>query len=297
VTGPASYASHPGLAWLRDRDAGRAWLADLPGLVECCARQWGLTLDEPFPYAFASLALPAVTAGGAPVVLKMQFPHEESALEGEALRRWNGDGAIKLLDEDGSRRALLLERCVPGTSLAGCAPDDALDVILGLLPRLWLPVGPPFRSASDEAARWSASLAHRWEAGGRRFSERVLELALELLSTLPGTQSEQVLIHQDLHGDNILRSEREPWLVIDPKPLAGERELGLAPLVRSVELGAGRQQMERRLERLVGELGLDRGRVVGWTLAQTVAWDASRGGHPEHVEMVGWLCELYEELR
>ena len=27
------------------------------------------------------------------------------------------------------------------------------------------------------------------------------------------------------NGDNVLSAEREPWLVIDPKPLVGEREL------------------------------------------------------------------------
>ena len=31
-------------------------------------------------------------------------------------------------------------------------PDEALGVLIGLLPRLWVPAGPPFRPLADEAA-------------------------------------------------------------------------------------------------------------------------------------------------
>ena len=83
-------------------------------------------------------------------------------------------------------------------------------------------------------------------------------------------------MHQDMHGGNVLAAEREPWLVIDPKPLAGERELSLAPIVRSIELGHIKRDVLYRLDRLTAELGLDRDRALGWTVAQTVAW--SGGG-------------------
>ena len=49
-----------------------------------------------------------------------------------------------------------------------------------------------------------------------------------------------MLVNQDLHADNILSATREPWLVIDPKPLAGEREFGVAAIVRGGELGHSR---------------------------------------------------------
>src|ERR671938_824127 len=93
------------------------------------------------------------------------------------------------------------------------------------------------------------------------FERRLLDAALEALSELPGTQGEQVLLNQDLHGDNVLAAQREPWLVIDPKPLVGEREFGLAPIVRSFELGHSRRDVEYRLDRLSTDLGLDRERA------------------------------------
>ena len=78
-----------------------------------------------------------------------------------------------------------------------------------------------------------------------------------------------MLVHQDLHGDNVLAAQREPWLVIDPKPLAGEREFSVAPIVRSFELGHSKRDVLYRLDRLCGDLELDRDRALGWTIAQT----------------------------
>jgi streptomycin 6-kinase len=76
--------------------------------------------------------------------------------------------------------------------------------------------------------------------------------------------------------------------VIDPKPLAGEREFAVAPIVRSPELGHSRAQTLGRLERLCDELQLDRDRALRWTIAQTVAWSFD-GDHAEHFETARWL--------
>jgi streptomycin 6-kinase len=100
-----------------------------------------------------------------------------------------------------------------------------------------------------------------------------------------------VLLHQDLHADNVLHSEREPWLVIDPKPLTGEREFSLAPIVRSFELGHSPHAVRTRLDRLSAELGLDRDRARGWALAQTVAWSLDGEYLPRHVETARWLLD------
>jgi streptomycin 6-kinase len=88
----------------------------------------------------------------------------------------------------------------------------------------------------------------------------------------------------------VLAARREPWLAIDPKPLAGERELGIAAIVRGTELGHAPRRVRGRLERLCAELGLDRERARGWTIGQTIAWcfdGAAVIG--EHVEAARWL--------
>jgi streptomycin 6-kinase len=180
---------------------------------------------------------PAVTAEGEDVVLKVQKPHRESEHEAAALELWDGEGAIRLLDHDPEEHALLLECCIPGTPLAAAGAEVALGVFVDLLPRLWKPAGPPFRPLADEAAWWAEYLPREWEQAGRQFERPLLDAALEALHELPPTQGEPVLLHQDLHGENVLAAQREPWLAIDPKPLAGEREFGVAPIVRSLARG------------------------------------------------------------
>jgi streptomycin 6-kinase len=166
--------------------------------------------------------------------------------------------------------------------------EAALDVLVELLPRLWKPAGAPFGTLAAEAAWWAESLEETWERFGQPFERRLLDAALEALQELSRTQGEQVLLHQDLHGDNVLAAEREPWLAIDPKPLVGEREFGIAPIVRSRELGHSRREVLGRFDRLVSQLGLDRERARGWAIGQTIA---SGFGHETHVETARWLLE------
>jgi len=231
------------------------------------------------------------TADGEQAVLKIQQPHRESEHEAAALEVWDGDGAIRLLDFEPEEHALLLERCVPGTALSEVGAAAALDVFVELLPRLWKPAGAPFGTLAAEAVWWSDSLAETWERFGRPFERRLLDAALEALIELPRTQGEQVLLHQDLHGDNVLAAQREPWLAIDPKPLVGEREFGVAPIVRSRELGHSRRDVLHRFDRLTAELDLDRERALEWTVAQTVAWSGGSDFVATHVETVEWLLE------
>ena len=280
------------LRWAAGTEAGSAWLARLPQLVDECLEAWSLAPSgEPFPHAHASLALPVTCADGSEAVLKICFPHRESEQEADALALWNGNGAVRLLARDRERWALLLERCRPGTHLRNVDPAEALDVIAGLLRRLSVPAGEPFRALADEAAWWISYLPERWERAGRPFERRLLDAAVTALEELAPTQREQVLLHQDLHADNVLRAEREPWLAIDPKPLVGEREFSLAPVVRSAELGHGRTDVVHRLDVLAAELGLDRERARLWTLGQTIAWCFESAYLARHVETARWLLE------
>lgn len=224
-------------------------------------------------------------------MLKIQYPHHESDHEHAALRLWNGEGAVRLLEYDAEHHALLLERCEPGDPLSGVGASEALQVYSSLLPRLWIPAGAPFSSLADEAATWIRSLPESWERAGRPVEIELLELALESLQRLRTTQGPQVLIHQDLHGGNILRAQREPWLAIDPKPLAGEREFSLAPIVRGAEFGHSRSEVVRRLDTLSAALGLDRERARLWTFGQALAWGCGSEHVADFLETARWLAE------
>jgi streptomycin 6-kinase len=258
------------------------WRANVHELAAQCADQWALRTGEPYMPGVVGHVLPAELADGTPAVLKLCWPHREAEQEAEALERWDGDGAVRLYARDDERHALLLERCEPGTFLSDEA--DALGVLIDLLPRLWKS-GEGFRPLEEEADFWlEHDLSEVPDA-------RLRDAAAHYLRELAPTQGEHVLLHQDLHGENVLAAEREPWLAIDPKPLAGEREFAVAPIVRSFELGHSKRDALYRLDRLTAELGLDRERARGWTIAQTVAWSGGSDYIATHLETVRWLLE------
>ena len=280
------------IAWINREPEGREWLRRLPERVDQCAANWGLTLSAPYPNSYVSIVFPATRRNGSRAVLKIQYPHRESDYEHEALRLWNGHGAARLLGHDQSRHALLLERCEPGEHLSARSADEALAVFIGMLPRLWIPAAEPFRSLFDESAGWIAELPESWERAGRPFERAMLDTALDSLQQLRMTQREALLIHQDLHADNVLRATREPWLAIDPKPLVGERAFSLAPIIRSYELGHSRQAVIARLDRLTSALGVDRERARLWAMGQTLAWSFFGSTSMEgHVQTARWLWE------
>ena len=268
---------------------GAKWLNRLPLLIDELLRRWGLEpRGSPFTSGNLAYVVP-VSQGEARFVLKVQWPHEESVQEAEALKTWNGDGAVHLVEHDAERHALLLEECIPGTFLADANLADPLRILADLLPRQWTSVGKPFLALRDEARQWALHLPQAWERAGRPCERMLVDAALEHLATLPQTQGEEVLVNQDLHGHNVLAATRQPWLVIDPKPLRGEREFALAPIVRSFEFGHSQRAGRLRLDRLSSELGLNRDRALGWTVAQTMAWSFDSGYQELHHETTRWL--------
>jgi streptomycin 6-kinase len=255
------------------------WRANVAELVTDCCERWELRPGEPYVPGVCGHVVRVELADGTPAVLKVFWPHHEAEQEADALERWDGDGAVRLLARDDDRHALLLERCEPGSFLSTAA--DPLGVLIELLPRLWRSC-EGFVPLADEAEWWTAhDLAHVADASLR-------DAAVDYIRELAPTQGEQVLVHQDLRGENVLAAEREPWLLIDPKPLAAEREFSVAPIVRSSELGHSKRDTLYRLDRLCSELDLDRDRALGWTIAQTMAWSE---GNDTALDTVRWLLE------
>ncbi|HEY2675051.1 MAG TPA: aminoglycoside phosphotransferase family protein [Rugosimonospora sp.] len=291
---PGSLVLPSRLDWLRDSDAGRDWLAALPGMVGEVVTRWSLRVGRPYDGSKVSLVLPATLPDGGRAVLKLQYPDRESQHEAAALRYWNGDGVVRLLAHDEQRAALLIEHCSPGDHLGQADPGNALPVFIDLLPVLWKPAAAPFTSLAEEARQWAGDLTPEWERAGRPCERRLVDAARDLLAGLSTDPTEQVLLHQDLHSYNVLRATRQPWLVIDPKPLVGERAFALAPIVRDYELGHSRRELRHRLDRLSTELDVDRDRARDWAFAQTMVW-AMRGGPgmPYHVESARWLLAMH----
>lgn len=250
--------------------AGRAWLERLPALIDDAVRRWSIAIGPAFdgPEVSCAFVAPATRANGEAAVLKLGLPHYESRDEAAALRCWNGDGAVRLLDVDNSGNALLLERCDPGTHLRTLADDRQDRVIAGLLKRLWrCEPAATFRPLSALTAMWSDETrtqdAHWPDAG-------LVREGLQCLHDLAAGAPTRVLLATDLHAGNVLRASREPWLVIDPKPFVGD------PAYDATQhLLNGRTRLAAdpagTVSRLADLLELDADRVRLWLFARLAA--------------------------
>ena len=273
---PALVASHTRYVG----EAGRAWLDALPGLAESLLARWRLRPDGPATCGTVAWVLPVVREDGVPAVLKVQPVDEETAGEPLALRAWDGRGAVRLLDHDAASGALLLERLDARRSL-GAVPDAlaALRTLSVLLARLVsVPAPPGLRRLADVAAplprRARRARRRCTDPADRRLLEHCAGALRELLSE-PGDR----LLHWDLHYDNVLAPppdrRREPWLAIDPKPLAGDPGFELLPALHNrwedlVATGDVARAVRHRFDLMTEVLGLDRRRAVGWTLARVL---------------------------
>jgi streptomycin 6-kinase len=289
-----------GLAWWKTVPKGADWLRDLPQLVEGCVRDWKLTLGAPFAPGSVAWVAPAELPDGSHAVLKINFPDMESEHEADALAFWAGSGAVRLLDHDRKRRALLLERGEPGCQLWG-VPDeeDAYRISAGVFRELWRPAPADgrFRVLTEDAERWARELPVRWARHGRPCSRSLLDEAVALSTELARSQPELVLCHQDAHGGNMLLADGR-WLVIDPKPLIGERAFDLASSLRDrrgslLRSSRPRTVVARRLDQYVGELGVDHGRARGWGIVHALAWGLTEETvHPDLVACAELLAAV-----
>jgi streptomycin 6-kinase len=216
---------------------GAAWLRSLDASVEECAARWSLEVGPPFlPLSYNYVAT-AKRADGARLVLKLCFPDAEAATEREALRLFDGRGSVRLLDSDEERAALLLERLEPGTKLAEmCETDDegATSFAASVMRSLWR--SAPRAHDFPSVARWGEGFSrHRTLFDGKTgpIPARLFEEAETLFRELNDSAAEPVLLHGDLHHENILAARREPWLAIDPKGVVGEAAYEVGALLRN----------------------------------------------------------------
>lgn len=220
-------------------------------VAEACAIEWGLELGPPFALSNASF----VASVGEDRVIKVPWGGDDESLnEGDALRRWDGRGAVRLLRQSGS--ALLEERALPGDDLSNLADEEATTIAVDLALTLWVPAAAPFRPVGPEVTRW---LDQAEDEGSE-----LVPLARRLFGEVGS--SADWLVHGDFHHHNILRAG-DRYVAIDPKPYLADREYDVPsflwnPLDNRL---SDRAQTERRIDAFVAA-GLDEFRIRAWTV-------------------------------
>ncbi|KGN31945.1 aminoglycoside resistance protein [Knoellia sinensis KCTC 19936] len=263
--GAGPHAPREWLTWISRLPAeggpsGADWARSVDRLTRECLDEWDLVIDGEPMTGWTAVVYPVLRRDvetSEPLVLKVGWPHVESAQEHLALRAWDGRGAVHLVAADPARGALLLERLDASRDLMAVEIDEACANVGGLCRDLHVPAPPTIRPLTAYLNPYLARMAERTDIP-RRVIARVTGLARELLAE-PGAP---VLLHTDLHFENVLAAERGPWLAIDPKPLAGPAGYELHPLLRNRfdELGTGsamRWSVRQRLEVTCQAAGLD----------------------------------------
>jgi streptomycin 6-kinase len=200
--------------------------------------------------------------------------HREAEHEADALRFWAGEGAVRCFTvrsfEDTT--ALLLERCVPGVPLKSLPEPEQDAVIAGLLLRLWSrqpPAGHPFGSLVTMCDLWAEWFELDYAADHRGLDRGLAREGAAALRELPRSAERTVLLATDLHAENVLSAEREPWLTIDPKPFIGDPAFDPVQHMLNCEarLAEDPAGLARRMAAL---LDLDAERVRSWLFARCV---------------------------
>jgi streptomycin 6-kinase len=213
-----------------------------------------------------SLVAPVTRVDGTRAMLKISTPHMEADDEIAGLRFWNGDPMVHLLEADQPLHAMLLERCEPGTTLRELPEAEQDEILAGLLRQLWKP------RAGAGAFRPLGAMIEFWisEAEERRGSwadESLVRRGIDELRDLVATTRTEVVLHTDLHAANVLRAQRTPWLVIDPKPFIGDPAYDATQHLLNCP---GRMTADPlgTIEHYAGYLDVDPDRVRRWYLAR-----------------------------
>lgn len=257
------------------------WLAAVPALAAEYLDRWKLRIEGKPLHGMASVVLPVVRADGTPAMLKLQPFTDENMGEALGLKTWSTEDVVEVLDDDPATATILLERLEP-RSLSD-HPDDteATQILAELLRRLCVVPAPAglrrlediVAEMLDDAPGLIPRLADPHQQSlVRRYAAQAAELVQE-----PGDR----LLHWDLHYENVLASQRKPWLVIDPKPLAGDPCFELLPALGNrwddlVATGDLPRAIRRRFDLMLEVTGLERGRAIGWTMVrilQNALWD------------------------
>ena len=275
---------------------GSRWLADLPRHIAELEREWGLRVGPAFDKdGAASWVAPAELRDGCEAVLKITFPHDEARFEAHALRFLDRRSTVGLLGASDDGFSVLLERCRPGTALWSLGEAERTALACRILPRIWREpdAGAPFLPLADYVAPW-------WEdtPRGAAHTGDAVAAAVAQGRTLAAHQPRRVLLHGDFHPGNVLAAQREPWLVIDPKPLVGDPAYDLAQWLYNcarfvIQADDAVAVLRRQVDRFAVELGLDPARIAGWALVKALRGDWG----PEYLMLFQHVAQAWEGQR
>lgn len=251
---------------------GEKWITDLPGIVDNLRDLWELKNIKPVDNMTFHFVAKAETEFNQPVVIKIGLDKTVTESEVSALRFFNGHAAVKLLDYDSNYHALLLQQAIPGKSLKSIYPekcDCVIDEYINTINKLHC------QKNSDihlfiHISEWLSSLDR---IKSDKIPKNLLNKAIQLKNHLLNTSKNEIILHGDLHHDNVILNGTE-WIVIDPKGVIGEAEFEIAAfdVIHSSEFNKEdlRKLFDSRIKRLSEKSKLDFQRIKDWFFVRLI---------------------------
>lgn len=245
-------------------------------------------------------------ADAQPVALKVGVPHAELFSEMEALGLYGGKRAVRLLDADRELGALLIQRLQPGTLLWQLEDNEQETRIAASIMRE-LPVPAPATHNLPTFSRWvrrAFSLTRTEWDPHERMPRDLIDKAEDAFQEIERNATETVVLHGDLHHENILLDERSGWTAIDPKGVIGPPCLEVGRFLQNQlpgDLSGKRREalVRERVGILSAELGYSPETVAAGGLVDCVlshCWsfedEALGDDWPDGIELARVLCKL-----
>ena len=278
---------------------GQDWLLQLPELVSRFSEQWDLSNVIPVEKMNWNYVATAVQYHKTPVMLKISCNHKLLASERAALIHFAGNGAIHVYDYDDKNGGLLLQQAIPGDSLKLRHPDQlisVMDAYAGIIHKI-----------ADAPANAEYEFKHMREwlsaidlAKPSIIPQRYLDKAKEVKDYLLKSSGRELVLHGDLHLENILNNGLE-WLAIDPQGIIGEIEFEVAAfdLIDNDEIARYKSIaniLHERITMLAAVTGVDESRLTAWIylrIMMSALWFIEDNGDPAWpLMMAGHVYQL-----
>ncbi|NBF11462.1 aminoglycoside phosphotransferase family protein [Pseudomonas sp. Fl4BN1] len=233
-------------------------------MFEPYVQRWCLVPDGDAIVTPGSRLLPVRLEDGAPAMLKIALNEDEQA-GNRLMAWWAGEGAARVYAQED--RALLMERAQGPRSLMRMAlagqHDEVSHIVCATLERLHAPRPQPLPPLVP-LDHWFKDLHEAARQQGGLFLES--QAVAEQLLAAP---QDEVVLHGDVHHDNLLDFGQRGWQVIDPKRVRGERGFDFANLICNPQLPSATDpaRFTRQVQIIAKAADLQPRRLVQWVLA------------------------------
>lgn len=271
--------------------SGKKWLHELPDLLDQCSRKWGVTFESSVQKFSYNYVCNVTRKNGENAIVKLGYPGEkEVSTEMDALTIFDGTCSVRILEKDQKLGAMLLERIQPGytiTSLLRSDPEQATTIMASLIRDTPKPI--PREHSFPEVKDWmhACSNVRKLPAAKDISFMKILDRTENIFNELDASSTHKLVLHGDIHHENVLYSEERGWVTIDPKGIIGDPAFNAARFLRNPK-GLFSENPEKiapwLIEKVANILNQSAKHLAGWAYIDSVlgqCWRIENGQNYE----------------